>query len=143
MTSTISLALLALALVSTGLVAEQISAEDIGYERGSLAFPFGDPETGEYLFTHFRCNSCHRVSGSGAADRAPISANPGPDLSGVQSPRNACGLASSIISPSHSIPADVQRQSEGQLSPMGDYSQIMTVRQLIDLVTYLKSVDER
>jgi len=141
MTSTISLALLVILMVSTVTLAAHITAEDVGFEVGTLAFPMGDPEAGRFVFSQFRCHSCHRVS----EDRewaTPIAALPGPELGVFQANQNACTLASSLISPSHIISEEIAAQSEGQLSPMGGLTEIMTVRQLIDLVAYLKSIGE-
>ena len=44
-----------------------------------------------------------------------------------------------IIVPSHNIPADLQAATEDDLSPMGDYTEVMTVRQLADVVAYLRT----
>ncbi len=69
-----------------------------------------------------------------------MSAQLGPELGSEQASLKACELAESIIAPSHRISAEVQLASEGNLSPMGDFTETMTVRQLIDLVAYLKSL---
>lgn len=45
------------------------------------------------------------------------------------------------MAPSHKIDKEIQAQMEGELSPMGDYSDSMTVRQLVDLVAYIQSID--
>jgi hypothetical protein len=48
------------------------------------------------------------------------------------------------MTPSHAISADtsgeVRARLEGVLSPMGDFSHVMTVRQLIDLQAYVRSL---
>ena len=111
MTSTISLALLVILMVSTVTWAAHITAEDVGFEVGTLAFPMGDPEAGRFVFSQFRCHSCHRVS----EDRewaTPIAALPGPELGVFQANQNACTLASSLISPSHIISEEIAASFE-------------------------------
>lgn len=51
--------------------------------------------------------------------------------------------ASSIVAPSHEIGPEARKMMEGELSPMGDFSDAMSVRQLIDLVAYLDSLEAR
>jgi len=143
MTSTCTLSLLAILLVTTGMVAAQVSAEDIGFEAGVLAFPKGDPEGGRFVFYEFRCNSCHRTQDSRLAEQKPVAAVRAPELGAGQTSQTTCDLASSVISPSHRIGEQYQLQIEGELSPMGDFSGIMTVRQLIDLVAYLETLPEQ
>ncbi|MCI0618468.1 hypothetical protein L0244_36280, partial [bacterium] len=50
-------------------------------------------------------------------------------------------LATSIISPSHEISKEVLKRGTGGMSPMGDYSEAMTVRQLLDLLAYLSPME--
>ena len=50
-------------------------------------------------------------------------------------------IANSIVSPSHTIARNFEGEyEEGELSRMGDFSDVMTVRQMIDLVAYIKSL---
>jgi hypothetical protein len=53
-------------------------------------------------------------------------------------------LTTAIVSPSHRISTEispeVRASIEGALSPMGDYSRVMTVQQLADLHAYLVSI---
>lgn len=141
MTSQTVLTLLAILVGSSILWAAASAQDDIGYETGTLALPMGDPEAGRLIFTLYRCHACHRVSGSEGMT-PPVSAHPGPELGVFQANQNACQLVNSLISPSHIISEEAIADSDGQLSPMGDFTEIMTVRQLIDLVAYVKSLDE-
>jgi hypothetical protein len=69
----------------------------------------------------------------------PVVDPPGPEL-GVEHAQQSAGLlATSIIAPSHFVPADRIANGEDRLSPMGDFTETMTVRQLIDMVAYLRS----
>ncbi len=73
-----------------------------------------------------------------------MGANPGPPLDGRLATRDLSYLATAIVSPSHQlspdVSTDVRARLEGVLSPMGDFSRVMTVRQLIDLHTYLGAI---
>jgi mono/diheme cytochrome c family protein len=91
-------------------------------------------------FDDLSCTSCHRVVGD-ASRQHIVAANPGPDLGGGHATQTAEQLAASIVAPSHEIADDVKPRLEGSLSPMGDYSHVMTVRQLADLVAYIRSLE--
>jgi hypothetical protein len=58
--------------------------------------------------------------------------------------RDVSYLATAMVSPSHELSARLDEAVRGQLvgvlSPMGDFSHTMTVRQLVDLHAYLRSV---
>jgi hypothetical protein len=73
-----------------------------------------------------------------------VSANPGPPLDARLAGRDVSYLLASIMTPSHAIStntsAEVRTRVEGVLSPMSDFSRVMTVRQLVDLHAYLRSV---
>ncbi len=104
-----------------------------------------DADAGRQAFLDLRCAACHQVAGeTGFPD--PISSNPGPDLGAVAA-QPAGLIATSIIAPSHALSVnasgEVTARLEGILSPMGDYSRAMTVRQLLDLIAYLEAGDSR
>jgi hypothetical protein len=50
-------------------------------------------------------------------------------------------LVTSIVEPSHALAAAYrpQRVASTRISPMGDFSETMTVRELIDLVAFLQA----
>jgi mono/diheme cytochrome c family protein len=106
----------------------------------SLYLPDGDPEPGRVAFAEMQCFVCHEVGGDTfppphASEPVPIRL--GPHLA-VQ-PRGQ--LFESIIAPSHRIPGPMEGVQRGELSRMGDYSEAMTVRQLIDIVAYLQALE--
>ena len=76
---------------------------------------------------------------------AAVSRSQGPDLDHTLGLRPTSELAAAIILPSHSMSLktsdDVKKHLEGVLSPMGDFSGVMTVRQLADLLAYLQSLE--
>ncbi len=104
--------------------------------------PKGNPEAGRQAFKDLQCLACHAVE-KDAEFSTPSMVPPGPVL-GVKQGNYATGwIANSIVSPSHTIALDSNGEVEGtQLSRMGDFTGRMTVRQLIDLVAYLKSMGD-
>lgn len=103
--------------------------------------PDGDVQRGKHVFVDLKCNSCHRVDGVNLP--APVADPPVPVVLGgtVLQVRTDGELAAAIIDPSHRM-ASGYRLAEvraGSLSRMGNYSQQMTVRELVDLVAFLQS----
>jgi hypothetical protein len=109
----------------------------------TVTLPLGDDQAGRRAFADLRCTACHAVP-SEAEFPAPVSANPGPPLDARLASRDVSYLLASIMTPSHAIStntsAEVRTRIEGVLSPMGDFSRVMTVRQLVDLHAFLRSV---
>jgi hypothetical protein len=127
-----------------------------------VILPEGDAAAGKAAFADLGCTACHTVRGVGglAPPEAPeVSFELGPTLGGLS--RGA--LATAVIAPTH-VNAEatelwtdweegqrvwigpgqhVTEAEEAQLpqaSRMRDYTSVMTVRQLSDLVTFLHSV---
>jgi hypothetical protein len=116
-----------------------------GTQDVNVVLPAGDRQAGRQAFVDLRCTACHRVAGE-TAFPAPLPGTPGPDLDRSLALRPASDVAGAIIVPSHSMSLktsdDVKRRlEETLLSPMGDFSRVMTVRQLADLLAYLTSLD--
>jgi cytochrome c2 len=113
---------------------------DKGLEPAKYFFiPKGDTIEGQKAFTELKCTTCHQT-----ADHAnvtpPVAAKIGPTLGMTQAEYPSGWIANSIVSPSHTIALDSDGQSEGsQLSRMPDFTSVMTVRQLIDIIAYIKS----
>lgn len=107
-----------------------------------LFIPYGDPVAGEKAFTELKCTSCHWVQNK-ANLNPPVAEKIGPVLGKKQAGYAAGWIANSIISPSHTIAVDSNGESDGsELSRMGDFTETMTVRQMIDIVAYIKSLDK-
>ena len=108
-----------------------------------VTFPAGDIAAGRQVFLDLKCTACHRVPAEPSFP-APVSTNPGPAMGQRLASRDLAYLATAIISPSHELSRgtsfEVRAHIEGALSPMGDFSRVMTVRQLIDLYAYLRSL---
>jgi mono/diheme cytochrome c family protein len=106
--------------------------------------PDGDVEQGKAAFIELECISCHNVDG---VDLPPPTVVPLPSASVVLGGqvfeiRTDGYLVTSIIHPSHKLARGLDKEeittSTGE-SRMPGYSDIMTVRQLIDLVAFLQS----
>ena len=107
-----------------------------------FSLPEGNADRGRATFVELGCNTCHSVD-----DIEHIAVSEAPDinikLGGQTTVIKTYGdLVTSVINPSHKI---VQRRSnqkvvteEGE-SKMVAYNDVMTVQQLVDLVTYLES----
>lgn len=125
---------------SLGLAA--LAAEMPG-GAATIMLPKGDPEVGRATFLQFKCNACHMVSGPQAAGMAlPVTTAPAPLLNSKVAQQEPGKLVTSIIAPSHTMSKVVAEETQGKMSPMGDFSQVMTVRQLVDLVAFLRTVEE-
>lgn len=110
-----------------------------------FSLPEGDIEKGEQVFIEYACQSCHKLKGyeSTVSEReleVPI------QLGGSE-PRakTYADLLTSIINPSHKLASGYSKEqvtdSTGQ-SKMRNYNDVMTVSELIDLVTFLESYYE-
>ncbi len=102
--------------------------------------PDGDLNAGREVFVKLECYKCHEVKGEHfpPAPKGPDTA--GPELTGMGSLHPAEYLAESILNPNAVIVIGPGYTGPDRLSIMPDYSEALTVRELIDLVAYLKSL---
>ena len=104
-----------------------------------FAFPDGDIEEGKATFKRLGCNECHSISKiewMGGSDSLNI------NLGGEVTTLKTYGdLVTSVINPSHKIAGRYKHEftTEEGLSKMKNYNEVMTVQELIDLVTFLQS----
>lgn len=107
----------------------------------SFTLPPGDAKRGEALFLKYQCLSCHSLEGferPAEVDESGVDVALGgrvPKLKTYQE------LVVSVINPSHRIAKGyeeemVRRSGE---SIMPSYNDVMTVTDLIDLITFLES----
>jgi mono/diheme cytochrome c family protein len=113
------------------------TVETPGYTTTMLLLPEGQPEAGREVFLSLGCFSCHTVAWDTELP-APVSATPGPELGLDRGKLGPGGLATSIVAPSHHVPEQYRAPATGNRSPMTDYSGVMTIRQLSDIVAYLE-----
>lgn len=108
---------------------------------GGFFLPDGNVEAGQKAFARLKCNSCHWVQNEIRLSE-PVAEKTGPMIGWKQASYSPGWIANSIVSPSHTIALDSDGEAEGsQLSRMGDFKDIMTVRELMDIVSYIKSLN--
>jgi hypothetical protein len=101
--------------------------------------PDGDPVRGHQAFVDLRCHSCHEIAGVDLPKPlARIETTVA--LGGVTvRPRTDGELLEAIVDPAHDLigayPAEAV--SSGGRSRMLDLNEVMTVRQLVDVVAFL------
>jgi hypothetical protein len=111
--------------------------------RSAVGFhlPDGNVEKGKAAFVELKCYSCHKVDG--VETPAPIVVKHAPVVIGgrVAQVKTYGELVTSIIDPSHRMLPNVKKDWEvdGKLSPMPDFNRVMTVEQMIDMVSFLQS----
>lgn len=104
-----------------------------------FALPEGDIEKGKVTYKRLACIECHSIPNiewKGGKDNLKI------HLGGeVTSLKTYGDLVTSVINPSHKVASfyNQKTSTEGGLSNMKNYNEIMTVQELIDLVTFLQS----
>jgi hypothetical protein len=105
----------------------------------AFSLPAGDAEAGKAAFRRMECYSCHKVPG-GDFPEARSSGGVGPDLVPAYSQLPREFLAESIIDSHKYISGTVEhyRGLDQVSSKMGDYSSVMTVRELLDITEFLK-----
>jgi mono/diheme cytochrome c family protein len=112
-------------------------------ERSATGFrlPAGDAAAGRAAFLELQCNACHEVRGLDLPGPVAEPAVP-VTLGGTVDYQPTDGrFVTSIINPSHKLAPGFPRDrvESGAISRMADYSEVMTVRQLVDLVAFLHS----
>lgn len=105
--------------------------------------PDGDEVVGKANFEAMQCNRCHTVEGVTLADRN-LPALPKIHLGGeIYRVKSYGELVTSIINPDHIIsPQYLKTLSEAEKerkieSPMLGFNEVMTVKQLTDIVAFL------
>ena len=109
--------------------------------RWKFLMPPGDPAEGRRVFVAMECFACHTVEGEAFPDHTRIARGPAPDLTGMGSEHPAEYFAESIIHPNRVIVLGPGYTGWDSFSKMPAYAELMTVKQLIDIVAYLKSLE--
>lgn len=102
--------------------------------------PDGDVEQGRVAFVQLGCNECHSVKGVDLAKPAipgPVHLELGGDVLRVKTYGQ---LVTSIVNPAHvASKQHLEKLSAAGPSAMPDYTNKMTVRQMVDIVAFLHS----
>jgi hypothetical protein len=98
-----------------------------------VALPAGDAERGRQAFRALFCYTCHTVQG----EQFPPPTIPEPLALGKNRKRELLDaeLVTAIVNPDHDLPEAFKARR------MLDYSGVMTVQQLVDLVALLREVN--
>ena len=99
-----------------------------------FTMPNGDPAKGRAVFEKFECYSCHEVRG----EKFPDPVETAPELSQMGPLHPVEFFAESIINPNAVVPKEY-RNSDGT-SPMTNFTDKMTLRELIDVSAYIASL---
>jgi len=105
-----------------------------------FSLPAGDAERGRMTFVELGCPACHRVIGDEQLGTVNPDADLQIDLGGRVTRIKTYGdLVTSVINPSHriSVGGPGTSDADGE-STMRVYNDVMTVQQLVDLVTFLQ-----
>lgn len=111
--------------------------------------PVGDAEAGRRAFGYMRCYACHDLRGAEtrpdilAKSAVDVRVTLGSDLSRIKTYGQ---LVTSIINPSHELAPGYRREDvtvDGEsLMASSHVSYVMTVQELIDIVTFLQPLYE-
>src|SRR5262245_46327508 len=99
-----------------------------------FTLPKGDAVKGRAVFSKYECYYCHQVRG----EDFPEPTETAPELSQMAPLHPVEFFAESIISPNAAVPNEY-RNSDGT-SPMPDFTDKMTLRELIDVSAYIASL---
>jgi len=113
-----------------------------GTIAANVSFPQGNVDAGRLVFRAQKCFVCHEVAGLEGKGMKIRTFVPAPLLDSRLAKKDPGDVITAVIAPSHHVSELVAKQSGGKLSPMGDFTTTLTVRQLIDLVAFLRSIDE-
>ena len=99
-----------------------------------FTLPKGDAANGKAVFEKFECHYCHEVRG----ENFPSPTENAPELSQMGGLHPVEFFAESIINPNAVVPKNY-RDADGK-SPMSDFTEKMTIRELIDVSAYIASL---
>ncbi len=109
----------------------------------TFSLPAGDAEAGKEAFRKMECSNCHTVPGA-EFPVARTSGRIGPPLVPAYSKLPREFLAEAILNPHKYMSGTLvhYRGLEEVSSEMRDYSSIMSVRELLDIVEFLKHLGD-
>jgi mono/diheme cytochrome c family protein len=112
-----------------------------GVPRGwKFLLPAGNVQEGRKVFVALECFACHEVKGEQFPAESKTGRGAGPALTGMGSHHPAEYFAESIVNPNRVVVLGPGHTGADGLSKMPDYSETMTVKQLVDVVAYLTSL---
>ena len=107
--------------------------------------PEGDARAGEAVFRKLECSSCHRVAGHSFAPAGAEAKQIGPLLTAAHAALPPEYIAHRLISYDRFLAEGLYKatwsRSDGS-SRMGNFNEAMSVRDLTDLVAFIRSIEE-
>jgi len=124
--------------VTAGQAAEPAAAPKLP-KNWHFTLPAGDADAGKAAFVKMDCPACHNMPDP-SVPRARTSGGVGPDLGPAYTALPREYLAESIINRHKYIAGTLEKQTglHTVSSKMADYNGIMSVRDLLDIVEFLK-----
>jgi Cu/Ag efflux protein CusF len=114
------------------------NAAEMHHPRGwRFTMPKGEPAKGRAVFEKFECYDCHEVRG----ENFPYPTDSAPELSQMGPLHPVEYFAESVIHPDALVPKGY-RNAQGK-SPMTDFTDKMTLRELIDVSAYIASLSPK
>jgi mono/diheme cytochrome c family protein len=135
--------MLALALAVLGDVAPATAAEPRLPRNWRFALPPGTASAGEQVFLKMECSSCHTVAGKRFGDPTQNPGGIGPNLTAAHARLPREYLAESVVNLERYLAHGQYKKgyvTADGTSRMGDYNELLTVRELFDLVELLKAI---
>lgn len=115
-----------------------------GMQQGwKFTLPQGDPVQGRKIFTEVECYKCHEVKGEQFPVVAKTEKGVGPELSQMAGMHPVEFFAEAIINPKAVVDPDAKEKGylgEDGKSKMPDYGDILTMKQVVDIASYLASL---
>ncbi|MBI2455145.1 MAG: cytochrome c [candidate division NC10 bacterium] len=142
----IGLAVSGLVLVVVGVASWAQQSPDHGGHGTprdwKFSWPAGDAAAGREVFIKLECSTCHEVRGEQFPKPQPglDPGKVGPELSGMAPLHPAEYFAEAIISPNAVVEEGKGYRAADGKSKMPSYNDLVNVQEVIDLVTYLKSL---
>lgn len=102
--------------------------------------PGGDPVAGREVFVMAQCYTCHTIAGEQFPPVPPSHRSPAPELTGIGSLHPPAYLAEAIVNPNAVVIDGPGYADADGFSIMPDYTEVLTLRQWLDLVAYLQSL---
>jgi len=133
-----SLALCIFTIITIGLLGCETGRES---SRG-FSLPKGNLENGQLVYVKYQCSSCHELSNFTSSENILKHPELSIPLGGkTRTVKTYAALLTSVINPSHKFSNRFRKdiKDEDGQSKMKVYNDVMTVTELVDLVTFLES----
>jgi mono/diheme cytochrome c family protein len=105
-----------------------------------LTLPEGDIKAGREAFVALQCYTCHTIAGEQFPPVKPEERAPAPDLAGHGALHPVAYIVEAILNPNAVVTDGPGFTDANGFSNMPSYLDLLTGRQLVDLVAYLQNL---